>query len=180
MKTLSDMEMRGVWREKAGAIWPDARRDTTPTAPFRRFGFNELKLESVLSRARSWVAWLDEYGSDELLVWVQCWGIWTSSENHHLYYTWREAKHDHSSLAERPGHVLLEHERLDCISLVYMCLLFGWDFVMFAPGGQRAISFDHDWHGVIVARDKKAVDMAMASLELEPGIEPPSNAANSA
>src|SRR5579871_2633032 len=56
-----------------------------------------------------WIATSLTYRKPALL-WITEWGIWPSSENHHLYYRLRQSYGDNRLLQEAPGHLFLEHE----------------------------------------------------------------------
>src|SRR5579863_8033945 len=40
---------------------------------------------------------------DECLLWVTLWGVWTSSENLHLFYRLRNSYGEHRQLWQAPG-----------------------------------------------------------------------------
>lgn len=60
------------------------------------------------------------------LLWVNEYGIWSSSENLHLYYRVRMSYGDHRSLQAAPGHRFLDFESADLISYLDLVIRFGW------------------------------------------------------
>ena len=70
------------------------------------------------------------------LVWITEWGIWSSSENWHLYYKLRQSYGDLRLLHEAPGHLFLGHESEDLTSFLQIAMLNGW-------GGYILTQFDY-------------------------------------
>src|SRR2546423_368930 len=56
------------------------------------------------------------------LLWVVTWGVWSSSENWHLYYRLRQSYHDERLLNEAPGHLFLDYEEPDLVSYLQPAL----------------------------------------------------------
>jgi hypothetical protein len=73
-----------------------------------------------------WIATSLTYQSDTLL-WITQTGIWSSSENWHLYYKLRQNYGDQRLLDEAPGHLFLAHEAEDLASFLQLAMLNGWD-----------------------------------------------------
>ncbi len=71
----------------------------------------------------------------------------------HLYYLWRGTHHDHSLLEDAPGHLFLDHEYEDCVTLTYLALLFGWGIECGAPLSGKAAYIDHDGHAILFVVD---------------------------
>lgn len=106
---------------------------------------------------RAWVSWLTA-GRADLLVWIDEYGIWESSEDWNLYYRWRRSTGDPGLLTSEPGHLFGVHEPADAVSLLLMARLFGWGFRAVARDERRALRVDHDGHGVAVAADKAVME----------------------
>jgi len=80
------------------------------------------------------------------LVWVTDWGIFPSNENLHLFYRLRQTYGDSRLLHEAPGHLCLDYESTEVVTLVYLGLLFGWDVHLIPTAGHgRAFVSHHEW-----------------------------------
>jgi hypothetical protein len=78
------------------------------------------------------------------LLWITEWGIWPSSENHHLYYRLRQTYSDNRLLQEAPGHLFLEHETEDLASFLQIAMLNGWGGYVLTEAGYVNAFFSHD------------------------------------
>ncbi len=78
------------------------------------------------------------------LLWVTDWGIFPSNENHHLYYRLRQSYADVRLLHEAPDHVCLDYERSEVVTLVCLCILFGWDVHLIPSEGYGQAFVCHD------------------------------------
>jgi hypothetical protein len=102
-----------------------------PTAPSR-----------ILSLAQ-WVGSSLLYRSPALL-WITEWGIWSSSENWHLYYKLRQSYGDIRLLHEAPGHLFLGHESEDLTSFLQIAMLNGWGGYILTQANYVNAFFSHD------------------------------------
>src|SRR6185437_4574113 len=93
--------------------------------------------------AAHWIATSLTYRRPTLL-WITEWGIWPSSENHHLYYRLRQTYNDHRLLREAPGHLFLEHEAEDMASFLQLAMLNGWGGYVLTDAGYVNAFFSHD------------------------------------
>src|SRR5216683_1163 len=57
---------------------------------------------------------------ESCLLWVTDWGIFPSNENHHLYYRLRQSYGDFRLLQEAPGHLCLDFERPEAVTLIHL------------------------------------------------------------
>jgi hypothetical protein len=81
-----------------------------------------------------------------LLVWITDWGVWPSSENLHLYDRFRQAYGELRLLHEAPGHLCMDYEGAEVVTLAWLALLFGWDAHRIPVGGfARAFVSHHGW-----------------------------------
>jgi hypothetical protein len=78
------------------------------------------------------------------LLWITEWGVWPSSENHHLYYRLRQSYSDHRLLQEAPGHLFLEHETEDLASFLQIAMLNGWGGYVLTQADYVNAFFSHD------------------------------------
>ncbi len=80
------------------------------------------------------------------LVWVTEWGVFPSGQNLHLFYRFRETYGDRRLLHEAPGHLCLEYESAEVVTLVHLGILFGWDVHLIPTAGYaRAFVSHHAW-----------------------------------
>ena len=81
---------------------------------------------------------------EDCLLWVTDWGIFPSNENLHAYYRIRQSYGDLRLLDEAPGHFCLSYERPEVVTLIQLCILFGWDvhLIPFAGFGRAFVSHD--------------------------------------
>lgn len=139
-----------------GAIF-DAKVPAPADALFRRSFHAPDGAAPVHAVFRAWVSWLTADRAD-LLVWVDEYGVWESSEDWNLYYRWRRSAGDSGLIKDSSGHHFGAHETDDAVSLLLMARLFGWGFRAVARDARRALRIDHDGHGLVVAADKAALD----------------------
>jgi len=78
------------------------------------------------------------------LLWIAEWGIWSSSENWHLYYKLRHSYGDMRLLHEAPGHLFLEHESEDLASFLQIAMLNGWGGYILTQADYVNAFFSHD------------------------------------
>lgn len=80
------------------------------------------------------------------LVWVTGYGVYPSSENKHLLYRLRQSYGEARLLHEAPGHLCLDFESGEVVTLVYLSMLFGWDAHLIPIEGYgRAFIYHHEW-----------------------------------
>jgi hypothetical protein len=78
------------------------------------------------------------------LLWITDWGIFSSSENLHLYYRLRQSYHDVRMLHEAPGHLFLNYETEDLATFIQVAMQNFWDGHILDPTGNVKIFFSHD------------------------------------
>jgi len=78
------------------------------------------------------------------LLWITEWGIWSSTENWHLYYRLRQSYGDNLLLDEAPGHLFLEHEAEDLASFLQLSMLNGWGGYVLTNANYTNLFFSHD------------------------------------
>jgi hypothetical protein len=81
---------------------------------------------------------------DECLLWVTLWGVWSSSENFHLFYRLRSSYGEGRRLNDGPGHLFLKHEVADLATFIQVCLINGWDFHLLPVPAWKAAFVSHD------------------------------------
>jgi hypothetical protein len=78
------------------------------------------------------------------LVWVTEWGIFPSNENLHLFYRLRQTYGETRLLPEAPGHLCLNFESAEVLTLIHLGMLFGWDFHLILTSGYARAFVSHD------------------------------------
>lgn len=80
------------------------------------------------------------------LVWVTEYGVFPSSENQHLFYRLRQSYGEYRLVHEAPGHLCLDFEVAEVVTLIYLSILFGWDaHLMPVAGYGRVFIYHHEW-----------------------------------
>jgi hypothetical protein len=137
--------------------------------------FNDKKY-SVLAplSGMNWsrLTWLSRYIAsyvepfDECLLWVTLFGVWSSSENLHLFYRLRESYGERRMLAMAPAHLFLSHEKADLATFIELALLFGWDFyVLPSAPAYRTAFVSHDEFLLLCTDEKPAAEEAKTAFE---------------
>ncbi len=110
-----------------------------------------------------WIASQLTYRSPALL-WVTEWGIWSSSENWHLYYKLRQSYSDPRLLDEAPGHLFLEHEVEDLASFLQVAMHNGWGGYLLTTADYVNLFFSHDEYIDFYSRDQSMIDRIQKEL----------------
>ncbi len=79
-----------------------------------------------------------------VLLWITQWGIWSSSENWHLYHLLRKSHGEHRLLQEAPGHLFLDYEAADLASLLQVSIMNGWGGYLLTEADYVNAFFSHD------------------------------------
>lgn len=99
------------------------------------------------------------------LLWVTDWGIFSSNENYHLYYRLRESYGDSRLLHEAPGHLCLDYERPEVVTLIELCILFGWDAHLIPTVGYGRAFVCHDERAILGFDDENEFNETRKALE---------------
>lgn len=81
---------------------------------------------------------------EEALLWITETGVWSSSENLHLYYRLRQGYGDLRHIDQAPVHLLLTHESADLTTLVHLVMLNGWDAFLVTSRDFMRVHLSHD------------------------------------
>ena len=81
---------------------------------------------------------------DGSVLLVEHTGIFPSSENIHLAETFRSAFGETRSIREAPAHVFSLHDALNFWSMMHICLLNFWDFLVVSGDRQVCVHGSHD------------------------------------
>jgi hypothetical protein len=125
------------WLRDRGRVKPETaaemrvRRIRYPSEPHRFFSYSQWISRELPFRMPA-------------LMWITEWGIWSSSENWHLYYKLRQGYGDFRLLHEAPGHLFLEHESEDLASLLQLSMLNGWGGYVLTQADYVNMFFSHD------------------------------------
>ena len=120
-------------------------RCTFPTSPTQLLWFSRCIESSLQPR-------------DTCLLWVTDFDINPSSENHHLYYRLRQSYGDVRLLHEAPGHLCLNYERPEVVTIIQLCILFGWDVHLIPTVGYGRAFVCHDEWVEIETDDQSEFD----------------------
>jgi hypothetical protein len=83
-------------------------------------------------------------GVDGSVLLVEHTGIFQSSENMHLAETFRRAFGETRSMREAPAHVFSLQDAFNFWSMMHICLLNFWDFLVVSGDRQVCIHGSHD------------------------------------
>jgi hypothetical protein len=105
-----------------------------------------LKYPSSPHRLYGWAQWIASCLTyqNPCLLWITEWGIWSSSENLHLYYRLRQSYDDVRLMNEAPGHLFLGHETADLASFLQIAMLNGWGGYILPEAAYVNAFFSHD------------------------------------
>src|SRR5712691_11900767 len=133
-------------------------------ASFRvaRFVFTHEPAGRLFWLSRQIVASLDYW--EEALLWVVLTGVWASSDNTHLYYRLRQSYGDLRHLDQAPGHLMLRHESEDLITILQLCMMFGWDAFVFPNCDYDRAFVSHDEYGEVAVPEGRSVKQFDATL----------------
>jgi hypothetical protein len=156
LRFYTDIECE-EWLKGRNRIKPNGVEDTLalrlpyPHKPYR-----------VYSIAH-WIATQVTYRMPTLL-WVTEWGIWSSSENWHLYYRLRQSQGDHRLLEESPGHLFLEYEAEELTSFLQVAMLNGWGGYVLTHADYVNAFFSHDEFVDFYSKDQSLLDDVRKAL----------------
>ena len=78
------------------------------------------------------------------LLWITEWGIWSGTENWHVYTKLREGYQDTRLLRESPGHYFLDHETAELATFLQIAMLNGWGGFLLTAADYVNAFFSHD------------------------------------
>ena len=124
--------LSGKQRQKPDLV-PNVRVEQIeyPTSPYKFFYFAHFVASKLTYHRPS-------------LLFITEWGIWSSSENWHLYYKLRQTYGDNRQLHEAPGHLFLGHEAEDLASFLQLSMLNGWGGYVLTEANYVNAFFSHD------------------------------------
>lgn len=94
------------------------------------------------------------------LAWVTEWGVFPSNENLHLFYRFRQTYGEVRLLHEAPGHLCLDYESAEVVTLLHLAMLFGWDLHLVPTAGfARAFLCHDEWVEVGFDHEGQKQDM---------------------
>jgi hypothetical protein len=119
-----------------------------------------LKYPSSPHRIYYWAQWIASsiMYQNPCLLWITEWGIWSSSENLHLYYRLRQSYHDARLINEAPGHLFLAHEAVDLASFLQIAMLNGWGGYLLPAANYVNAFFSHDEFIDFYSDDHRLID----------------------
>ncbi|SRR5208282_411380 len=105
---------------------------------------------------------------DQCLLWVTLWGIWSSSENWHLFYRLRETYGERRPIWDAPGQLFQKHESADLTTFIQLALIFGLDFYLVPAPSDNAAFVSHDELLKFCTNDGETAHRVKHSLDKEP------------
>ena len=81
---------------------------------------------------------------NELLIWIDDWGVWPSGQHIPLFTRLREALGVREELIEKCGHLVGSDEFEDAISIALLSVLFLWDCYVLPSSGRDFLFYSHD------------------------------------
>jgi hypothetical protein len=146
MKCITASKAADWWRDhyQFVSLPQDCRQWPAEQTVCTHIDFDTLPAANLSPLARAIIGWLCDDSPDRLIVWVDEWGVWPSSEDWNLYYALRTSFGDRGFIEDGPAHVFYFHERHAAQSLVALAIAFGWGVYIGPSRGRQAIRFDHD------------------------------------
>jgi len=89
----------------------------------------------------------------ELLLWLDDWAVFPSCQHMPLFSRFRQALGEERNLIESPGHLVIDTDKDDAISIIATSLLFFWDCHGLAGTGRDAFEISHDEYLWFASRD---------------------------
>lgn len=125
----------------------------------------------MLPSAASKHLWLSRAIEDAIqpwrtcLLWVRDWGIWTSSENWHLYYRLRQSYGDRQLMEDAPAHLFLDFESNDLVTFIQVGISMGFDLSVLSADDYGHAFISHDEWFDLVLQDKTSLDQISAKFD---------------
>ena len=101
----------------------------------------------------------------ELLLWLDDWAVWPSSQHMPLFTRFRQAIGEQRPLIDAPGHLVAPAEADDAVSIITVSLQFIWDCHIITASGRDAIFISHDESGWFGSRNASIADAARQQIE---------------
>jgi hypothetical protein len=145
--------------------WMRARKKEKPCVANSKTNCR-LSYPAPLYRSYYWARWIASSITYQrpCLLWITEWDIWSSSENHHLYYRLRQSYHDYRLLHEAPGHFFLKHEVDDLASFLQLAMLFGWGGYVLTVDDDVNAFFRHDEYIEFYSDNQELIDEVQKAL----------------
>jgi hypothetical protein len=107
---------------------------------------------------------------DDLLLWIDQWDIWPSSQHPPLFTRFRQAFGETRPLIAAPGHHFEQGQFDDGLSVLIFAMLFSWDcHVLSASRGPVFFTCHDEWSAFFVPPEQEAAPiLASFSVWLEP------------
>jgi hypothetical protein len=85
--------------------------------------------------------------TQQVLIWVTAWSVWSSCEHMPLFSRFRLAYNETRSLKDAPAHLFSAEEAGDSLSLAILGVMFLWDFYVITPQNNFFSFYSHDEYG---------------------------------
>ena len=83
-------------------------------------------------------------GVDEVLIWIEDWGVWPSGEHMPMFTRFREGIGIRDGLIKRCGHLVRAEDFEDGLSVILFAVLFLWDCYVLPSSGREFVFYSHD------------------------------------
>ena len=94
---------------------------------------------------------------EEVLIWINDWGVWESGERTHIFNRFRQSYGEQRLLNEVPVHLVKNSEYEDGVSIVTLAVLFLWDCFILTKGNEKFCFFSHDEYGLMLGKESEAI-----------------------
>jgi len=140
------------WMVSAGLKVPT---ELALTIERRNGNIEKLPAARTYSLLRDCLAKLAPDWHEPILIEVQEYGVWKSSENLLLYSLVRQQFFSTGTVEDTPGHLAEPHEREFVLALAFLFISFGWGFYIISRWGPLSFAVDHDGNWALVETDSK-------------------------
>jgi hypothetical protein len=139
-----DSASAAAWLARFGGLVDESGRPCV--SPKSHVGFAAtLPIEVGRRIALLRSMWLTTVPDQEALVWITDWNIWPSGEHLPLAASLRRALGTDLDPGVAPATIVQPQERDDGISILILCVLFGWDCWLIGSKKPRVSTFfSHD------------------------------------
>ncbi len=147
-KAIGWLSSKGVTRSKGRYVIEEPMRKATYPIP------TDSGKKTVI--ARELARQLGRF--DEVMLWIDEFGIWPSSENWYLFDMFRRSLGERKHLHERPGHIFTAGDFDAVFGLLSMVLYFNWGAVLAPSSGTLVVRISHDEFIDVYAKDSIGTD----------------------
>lgn len=138
MKCITDQECRAWCRNTLQFISQGSESEVPRIIWSARLKMN-TDVSALIALARNAVELTGFHGG---LIWIHEWGVRPHDMN--LFVAIRNQLGETRDIFDAPGHLFLESETPESVSIFTLCLAFLWDVVFVNSSGTAVLAFSHD------------------------------------